>query len=298
MVQLKLGWFTDAVHDPQLRLFPQPRPLLERFGVEFFRAAPKRAGVYVMSGERGRILYIGKARNLRQRLSSYRYARPAGKTWKLAWQVRAITWEPCDDDAAASLRENELLRLHKPVFNVMNTRSEHYPFIGLRRTGNTIELRITKSPEAREGEELFGAFKGLPLVRGGFAALMRLGWAAARQIQSPFDFPSALMRERLDEWVMADGFAAELIEDFLAGRSDELIDALTRRLPAGVSRFQQAWHEQDAELAREFFARGPRRTAELRRDFALQDALVAQSELDDLLALRGVNAVAEKALVG
>jgi len=282
----------------QLEFFPRPRPLLERFGAEFFRGLPRRAGVYVMTGEGGRVLYIGKAGDLRQRLCSYKYARHAGKTWRLMCRVRAITWEVCDDGSAACLRENELLRLHKPVFNVMNTRAEHYPFIGLRCTGRAIELRITKAPQPQRGEQLFGAFKGLPLVRGAFAALMRLLWIAERQSTSPFEIPSVLWTENLEQWSVNDVTAVPRFEDFFSGRSEELIDATRARLPGDVSRFQTVLHERDLELAREFFLRGPKRNAELRSAFHLHDALVAQVELDDLLVLRRANAVAQPALVG
>jgi excinuclease UvrABC nuclease subunit len=272
--------------DSQLELFPRPRPLLERFGAEFFRAIPRCAGVYVMTGENGRMLYIGKAKDLRQRLCSYKYIRAAGKTWRLACRVRAITWEVCDDAPAASLRENELLRLHKPVFNVVNTRAEHYPFVGLRYGGNTIELRITKVARPQRGEQLFGAFKGLPLVRSGFAALMRLLWAAQHQVTSPFEFPSMLLAEWVETWTVTGFFMATEFEDFLTGRSDGLIDAAREQLPKDISRFQTAFHDHDAELAREFFVRGPKRNAELRSAFQLRDALVPQAELDDLLVLR------------
>jgi hypothetical protein len=282
----------------QLEFFPRPRPLLERFGAEFFRGLPRRAGVYVMTGEGGRVLYIGKAGDLRQRLCSYKYARPAGKTWRLACRVRAITWEVCDDGSAASLRENELLRLHKPVFNVMNTRAEHYPFIGLRCAGGAIELRITKAPHPQRDEQIFGAFKGLPLVRGAFAALMRLLWIARHQITSPFAIPSALWTENLEQWSIPDTSGVTRFEDFLSGRSEELIEATRGRLPGEISRFQAALHERDVELAREFFLRGPKRNAELRSAFHLHDAVVPQVELDDLLVLRRANAVAQPAIVG
>lgn len=272
--------------DSQLEFFPRPRPFLERFGAEFFRAIPRRAGVYVMTGEGNRVLYIGKAKDLRQRLCSYKYIRATGKTWRLACRVRAITWEICDDAPAASLRENELLRLHKPMFNVMNTRSEHYPFVGLRCAGSAIELRITKVAQRQPGEQLFGAFKGLPLVRSGFAALMRLIWAAQHQLTSPFEFPSALLAERLEYWTISGSSAVTQLENFFRGRSDELIDAAVARLPKEISRFQQAFHEHDLELAREFFLRGPQRNAELRSTFQLNEALVPQAELDDLLVLR------------
>jgi predicted GIY-YIG superfamily endonuclease len=288
----------DPMADSQLELFPRPRPLLERFGAEFFRAIPRRAGVYVMTGENGRVLYIGKASDLRERLCSYKYVRATGKTWRLACRARAITWELCDDPSAASLRENELLRLHKPVFNVVNTHSEHYPFIGLRCVEGTIELRITKSPQLRRGERLFGAFKGLPLVRTAFAALMRLMWAVDHQITSPFEFPSALLGDGLEHWTTGHASIMTQLEDFLSGRADELIDTTIQRLPKQISRFQQALHDHDAEIAREFFLRGPKRNAELRTAFELRDALVAQHELDDLLALRGVKAVAQPVLVG
>jgi len=284
--------------DSQLEFFPRPRPLLEPFGAEFFRAIPRRAGVYVMTGENGRILYIGKASDLRERLCSYKYVRPAGKTWRLACRVRAITWELSDDPGAASLRENELLRLHKPFFNVMNTRAEHYPFIGARVAGGALELRITKLPQPRRGEQLFGAFKGLSLVRGAFAALMRLVWAVDHQVASPFEFPSALLGERLEEWTISRRGIMTALEDFLNGRNDELLDATLQQLPKQISRFQQALHDHDAELTREFFLRGPKRNAELRAAFELRDALVPQHELDDLLVLRDAKAVAQPALVG
>lgn len=284
--------------DLQLEFFPRAKPLLERFGAEFFRGLPRRAGVYVMTGERGRVLYIGKASDLRQRLCSYKYARPAGKTWRLTCRVRAITWEVCDDGSAASLRENELLRLHKPVFNVMNTRAEHYPFVGLRCAGGAIELRITKSPQPQRGEQLFGAFKGLPLVRGAFAALMRLLWIAEHQITSPFEVPSALWTENLEHWRVNDTFSVTRFEEFFSGRSEELIEATRARLPGEISRFQTGLHERDVELAREFFLRGPKRNAELRSAFHLHEAVVPQVELDDLLVLRRANAVAQPAFVG
>jgi len=274
------------MNDSQLEFFPRARPLLERFGAEFFRGLPRRAGVYVMTGEGGRVLYIGKASDLRQRLCSYRYARPAGKTWRLACRVRAITWEVCDDGSAASLRENELLRLHKPVFNVMNTRTEHYPFIGLRCAGGAIELRITKSPQPKHGEQLFGAFKGLPLVRSAFGALMRLLWIADHQITSPFEIPSALWTENLERWRVNDASGVAHFEDFLSGRSERLVDTTRARLPSDISRFQTALHERDVEFAREFFLRGPKRNAELRSAFQLHETLVSQHELDDLLVLR------------
>jgi excinuclease UvrABC nuclease subunit len=60
----------------QLWLFDPPKPLVERFGDDFFRELPAKPGVYFMCGESEGVLYVGKARDLRKRLSSYRVANP------------------------------------------------------------------------------------------------------------------------------------------------------------------------------------------------------------------------------
>ena len=64
---------------PQTLLFPDPRPLVERLGEEFFRRLPECPGVYLMQDASGVVLYVGKAKSaksLRQRLGHYRVANP------------------------------------------------------------------------------------------------------------------------------------------------------------------------------------------------------------------------------
>ena len=60
----------------QQRSFAPPQPLVERLGKEFFREDPPVPGVYLMRDATGHVLYVGKAKNLRQRLRSYRVANP------------------------------------------------------------------------------------------------------------------------------------------------------------------------------------------------------------------------------
>lgn len=274
--------------EAQLRLFPEPRPLLERFGADFFRTVPTRPGVYLMTGERDRVLYIGKARNLRQRLSSYKYPRSSRKLMRLACRVRSIVWEICDDGLAASMRENELLRLHKPAFNVLNTRAEHYPFLGLRVVEDGLILRLTKFSKPFAGEQLFGAFKGLPLARSAFGSLLRLLWRVEHPDLSLLELPLTLTSSKTPEIWKIRGRAVELgrlILEFLSGRSDPLCEQLEASVARG-SHFEEVFHVRDMELLREFFARGPQRNAHLRQVFCLPGAPISQSELDDLLVLR------------
>src|SRR5690349_14894944 len=95
------------------------KPLVERFGHDFFKAAPREPGVYVMRG-RERILYIGQSKNLRTRLAYYKNANPdrmPRRLVRLVHQVEQISWECCVSAEAARQRELELLRLHRPKFN-------------------------------------------------------------------------------------------------------------------------------------------------------------------------------------
>src|SRR5215831_12987658 len=104
----------------QLWLFDPPKPLVERLGEEFFSALPTGPGVYLMCGVQEGVLYVGKARNLRKRLSSYRVANPerlSRRTIRLLHQVRRIEWDECASEQAASEREEMLICVLAPKFN-------------------------------------------------------------------------------------------------------------------------------------------------------------------------------------
>ena len=78
-VGLPLAWLlvlNCLVPASQTLLIPDPRPLVERLGEEFFRQLPARPGVYLMQDATGLVLYVGKAKDLRQRLGHYRVANP------------------------------------------------------------------------------------------------------------------------------------------------------------------------------------------------------------------------------
>lgn len=104
----------------QLWLFPPPRPLVERLGREFFRTLPEKPGVYFLAGEQSGVLYVGKAKNLRKRLASYRVANPERlprRLIRLLHQTRRIEFDLCASEDQATLREEELIGALLPRFN-------------------------------------------------------------------------------------------------------------------------------------------------------------------------------------
>jgi len=277
----------------QLRLFPLANPLADRFGRDFMRRVPQKPGVYQMRGKSNQLLYVGQSRNLRQRLASYKNADPdkvPRKVTRLLHSVESIHWEVVSTPELARLRENELLRTHRTRFNVMNTYPKGYFFIGVRREENIILFSWGTELEANFLN--FGSFKRRAL--DGFAGLLRLLWAVGQRPQSPFDFPSLLLRSqpprRYDlDFAQSGELGVEgwwhLLLEFLSGSSCQLTAALDSSLPSadGIGTFHRNFRQSDLERAGEFFETGPKRNYGLRRHHSLTNCLILQEELDDLL---------------
>jgi excinuclease ABC subunit C len=96
--------------------------------------APKRPGVYGMLDSRGRLIYVGKAKNLRARLLCYfRENSRDPKAGKIIDQTKRLVWEECGDELAALLRELELIQRVRPKYNVLGVpglQRHHYLCVG------------------------------------------------------------------------------------------------------------------------------------------------------------------------
>jgi excinuclease UvrABC nuclease subunit len=285
----------DQTKPRQDWLIPYDNPLTARIGREFFLQAPRGPGVYLMLGDQGQLLYVGKAKSLRTRLNSYRRAKPgevSRKVIRLVHRIREIRVEECESEAAALLRENQLLRERKPPFNHMGTSHESYLFIGLRVTGAHAEFRLTTNPES-DGDRLYGSFKNRGLARDGYAALLRLLWAT-RHRPERFAYPGALSRVspprrytlELDPARSAD------LKRFLGGSSNRLLTRLTEELLENdaIPRFYYHWIQQDLERLQAFYQLCPKRNRGLRRRYGTEGPLIAQERIDDLLVLEQVRA--------
>ena len=280
----------------QLQLFPSPKPLLQLFGDAFFRAAPAAPGVYIMTGKADRVLYVGQSGNLRHRLATYKNCNPnqlPRRIIRLIHQVQSITWEAAPSVRHARLRENELLRLHRPKFNVMNVYPRAYPFIGVDATDSQLILQLTTDSTARTN--LYGAFKGS--ARPAFSALARSIWTALHQPASLEHYPCGIFAVRPPrKFTMAEvpgDFIAKLrpmLDQFLEGISSDLILWLDGQLPLqgkprrDLSPFQEQLHASDLSLLSNFFETGPLRNARLRQQNRIESRLIPQETLDDYIA--------------
>lgn len=235
---------------PQLLLFPDPCPLVERFGREFFLNLPEHPGVYLMRDEAETVLYVGKAKNLRKRLNQYRVANPdrvARRHLRLLRAVRRIDLERCNSEIEALSREAELLLNLRPKFNRVGTYRAPGRFLNWHVSHATVDLRLSNEPE--EG------FASHPLPKGGIyfhQALSRLLWLATHPRESAAKMPVGWIhgefRHRAE--IALNGFdshaVAACLEQVLDGETALLIEWLSQRTES--SQLETELRESDLEL--------------------------------------------------
>lgn len=249
----------------QKLLLPDPRPLVERLGAEFFRQAPERPGVYLMRDAAAAVVYVGKAKNLRKRLGSYRVANPDRLRRRHLRLLRAITrieLEECPDESAARARESELLRQLRPRFNRAGTWPGPRWFLGWRVTAPGLELAVAKVIEP--GWRFRGPFGASVITLR--AALVRVLWCVLRPDRGLRGLPEGWFGGRhgpiatlpRQESAPADVHEAEAwLGSLFAGRADAFADWIRRRTATEAHPFEAAAREADLETVSEFASRHP-----------------------------------------
>ena len=127
---------------------------------------PGTPGVYLMKDEHGEIIYVGKAKNLRARVSSY-YNQPAGYKRKIDGHleaVRELETIRTGSELQALILENQLIKRYMPRYNVQQRSYEQYPFI--RVDVQNAFPRVSGTREiAADGARYFGPYRSGTAVR-------------------------------------------------------------------------------------------------------------------------------------
>ena len=151
----------------------QCRPASPRVDVEDRLAGlPQRPGVYRMVGDDDEALYVGKARNLKARVTSYfRASGLTAKTIALTNKVRDIQITVTGSETEALLLEQSLIKELKPRFNVVLRDDKSYPFIHLTEHPYP---RLTFHRGAKKEGRYFGPFPSAAAVRDSLNILQKL----------------------------------------------------------------------------------------------------------------------------
>lgn len=250
-----------SVPSHQQRFWPDPRPLVERLGADFFRELPERPGVYLMHGPADVVLYVGKAKSLKHRLGSYRVANPdrmRRRHLQLLRQVVRIELEECADEAAALKREAELLLALKPKFNRAGVWAGPPRFLIYRTDDQTIELAIAKSPVA--GWQEFGPCgTGVIYLR---AALARLLWLAFNPSLGSPGLPAGWWHGQLGPvaTIKGSGSVVPALTKLFAGETKAFTAWITEQTQSLVHGYDLETREADLETVVTLIAAKAKRT--------------------------------------
>lgn len=246
----------------QLLLIPDPKPLDQRLGRKFFRQTPRRPGVYLMKDASDKVLYVGKAKDLKQRLNNYRVANPdrmPRRHLRMVREVARIEFQFCPNESAALKHESKLLRSLKPKFNRAGVWPGRPKFIVWQLKDHQLQLGVAETPEAdwRRFGPLNGSAYGL------YHSLARLLWLAIYPGRSCTELPPGWTSGMLGPCVTIDcrDSAAETamgLASFFWQSPDNFLLWLGSRFSQRTHPFERSVIESEIETLKEFATkRGP-----------------------------------------
>ena len=121
---------------------------------------PSDPGIYLMKDHAGRIIYIGKAKNLRKRVRSYFLKNQNYKTQKMVEKIADIEFVLTDNESEAFLLESNMIKKHRPMFNIELKDQQRYTYLRLsdERYPRLLVARRTRSGKFLGKGKNFGPF--------------------------------------------------------------------------------------------------------------------------------------------
>ena len=220
----------------------------------FLASLTNRPGVYRMLTAKGKVIYVGKAGNLRKRVSSYfGRSHTDAKTSAMMQLVADVEVTVTNTETEALILEYNLIKEHKPRFNVILRDDKSYPYIYVSTEHRFPRLRFHRGPRKGKGR-YFGPYPSTSAVRKTLNELQKLFLIR--------NCPDSYFRNRtrpclqyqikrctapcvgyIDETAYKSDIDAAIL--FLEGRNRNVIDAM-------VERMEQAAARQDYEQAARF----------------------------------------------
>ncbi|NMC43284.1 MAG: excinuclease ABC subunit UvrC [candidate division Zixibacteria bacterium] len=221
---------------------------------------PRTPGVYLMKDKTGKIIYIGKAKNLKNRVSTYFHARGAqdAKTARLVAKIADIELLVTDSEIEALILEANLVKEHKPRYNVNLKDDKRFPYLKLTMAELFPRLLVTRRV-VNDGAKYFGPYTNAFGMRKTWKFLMRhFGLRSCN-----LEIPSPTGRKYkvcLDYHIGRCGGPCENLQTeeqyrkhveavilFLSGRRNDLV----KRLQEQMNEASEAMHFEEAARLRD-----------------------------------------------
>jgi excinuclease ABC subunit C len=222
----------------------------------FLKTVPHKPGVYRMISATGEILYIGKAKDLRNRVSSY------FRTTVASARIRAMVKQICDiqitltnTEAEALLLESNLIKEHKPRYNILLKDGKGYPYIHISTEQVYPKIEFYRGAR-KEAGQYFGPYPSVLAVRHALNLMKKL--FKVRQCEDSYfanrsrpclEYQIKRCTAPCVGLVTQEQYDLQVKQaiQFLQGRTQEVIDDLVKRmeLAAFQLQFEQAAEYRD-----------------------------------------------------
>jgi len=136
---------------------------------------PTLPGCYIMKDDAGRVIYVGKAINLRNRVRSYFHqsANANLKTAKLVRKIDSIEWIVVDSELEALILEMNLIKKHRPHYNIRLKDDKRYPYIKVHWADPYPKVTVTRQM-LQDGSRYFGPYTSVWAVHQTLDVLRRI----------------------------------------------------------------------------------------------------------------------------
>jgi excinuclease ABC subunit C len=174
------AWIEEPADDSALAALPEMPVDASAPDFGFRRAAakvrefPTTPGVYLMKDSAGRVIYVGKAKNLRSRASSY-FQKTAALEYRTQWvhEIADIDFLACETEVDALLTESRLIKDVQPKHNKELKDDKTFPYLMITTREDFPRVEVTREPRDR-GVKLYGPFTSAGALRGALQALQRI----------------------------------------------------------------------------------------------------------------------------
>lgn len=247
---------------------------------------PTNPGVYRFRDPHGRVIYVGKAKNLRSRLNSY-FANPAGllpKTYAMVHAASSVEWTVVGSELESLQLEYTWIKEFKPRFNVVFRDDKTYPYLAVTMGEKYPRVQVLRG-DKKKGTRYFGPYTAGAIretmdtllrvfpVRSCSAGVFKRAEATGRPcLLGYIDKCSAPCVGRIspeDHRALADDFCA-----FMGGEAKRFITKLEKQMAAAVERLD---YEQAARIRDDITA--------LRKVFERNAVVLAEDTDADIFAL-------------
>lgn len=136
---------------------------------------PQSPGVYLMKDDAGRVIYVGKAKNLRSRAGSYFLKAAAEDSRTANWigEIADIDFVDCESEVDALLMESRLIKDIQPKHNKELKDDKTFPYLMITTREEFPRVEVTREPKAK-GVKLYGPFASAGALRGAIQVLQRI----------------------------------------------------------------------------------------------------------------------------